>query len=166
MDTIDSHHISTDADIALIRQPFPFCCTEELWRPVEGAAQDFPDPPLFNHLLDFQQGRTHTGLQADQGLDPLLLGQRQHLLCLVGIFRQRPLAEDVFTSLHYRHEGVVMLVDADRAHNKVDVWISGKIGRGSIGFSSRRKAMSDNGCFGRIEGGVAEGDDLVFGSVL
>lgn len=56
-----------------------------------------------------------------------------------------------------------MQIHAGSAHDEVDVWISGEVFGGAVGFCGRREVVDLDGFFGGVDGGVAEGDDLVFG---
>ena len=56
-----------------------------------------------------------------------------------------------------------MQIHAGGANDEVDVRIGGEVLGGAVSFCGRGEVVDLDGFFGGVEGGVAEGDDLVFG---
>jgi hypothetical protein len=56
-----------------------------------------------------------------------------------------------------------VLVDADGADYKVDVWVCGEVFRGTVSFGGSWQAMGLDGGLGALDAGVAQSDYLVFG---
>ena len=131
---------------------------------MEGRAQHFANPPAIDDLLDFSESKGNVGLYSHNSLDALFPGKANHLFGLGGILRQRPLTEDVLPGLQAREKGFIVLVDAHRADDKVDVWVCGEVLRGAVRFGCRGQAMGFDGSFGAFQAGIAEGNNLVLGA--
>jgi hypothetical protein len=113
VEPVDIQHAPSNTAIILIQVTFCYAPSKHQWRAVEGRTQHLSNLAAIDDVLDFLQGWRHTLLKSHDGLDALVLGDLEHLLGLVSVACQRPLAEHILAGFQAGEKGGVVLVDAN-----------------------------------------------------